>query len=147
MAGFAVLLFSAPSPSMSLVSSGCLVLMALTVSRLDTRARITRGDWQPQSFPQFHVSQGCRSLHTAALLSVQWVTEGRDFSWEADPGMCAGDPEQLCCVRSLDLSTGEAALTAPAAPHILFSALTFACLSPALPSGSSWPQSQQLQQG
>lgn len=48
------------------------------------------------------------------------LQEGRDFSWEADPRVCAGDPEQLCCVRSLDPSTGEPPVTAPAAPHIVF---------------------------
>lgn len=47
------------------------------------------------------------------------LQEGRDCSLEADPPICAEDPEQLCCVRSIP-TPGELLVTAPPAPHIVF---------------------------
>lgn len=85
--------------------------------------------------------------HSSTPQLFSALQEGRDFSWEADPQICAEDPEQLCRVRSLDLNAGEPALTAPAAPHIVFLCFNLCLPGPSPSFGRSWPQSQQFQLG
>lgn len=120
VAGFAVLLFGASLPKhvpcvLGLLSFGGIQCFQVR-HRSETHSWRLAGLELP-TFPCVPELQGPGNRSTPELF--RGLQEGRDCSLEADPLICAEDPEQLCCVRSIP-TPGELPVTAPPAPHIVF---------------------------